>query len=87
MVVGYLHAHSRKHLVVALRRASLELGVFFTGAAHAVNYLAALGSLFEEAVNGIDVVLKVSVHRDNYVSVVHRRHHTCEQRILMTLVP
>lgn len=70
------------------RRAALESRVPVPAAAYPVDDVAAFLRIFlQHLIGRLDIILKIRIHGNGDVAVIHRIHQPCQKRILMAAVP
>ena len=86
MIKHRLNTHCLHELVKALRGRLLKEGVLLPVTADTVDHIVSSGILFHHAVNRVDVILKVRIHRDGYVTLLLHGHKSGKECVLMSAV-
>ena len=86
VIIHYFRSHTLQQPVKALRRESLEEGVLFARASHAVDYLGSLKVFVHHFVHRRDVVLTVAVDGYGNIAQIPRFHKTGKQCALVSPV-
>ena len=86
MVVDHICPHHLHEFIEAFSCKTLEESIGVSGISYAVDYLIAVVVFFHHGINGVDVILKVSIHRDSHVADVLYRHESGKNCILVSCI-
>ena len=87
MIVYNLRTHHVDQFVETLCGMSLEKTVRIPVAANSVNHLCTVLESLYHLIDGIDIILPVTVHGDCNVTVILHFHKSREKRVLVSTVP